>query len=731
MNQKTLAAGLAGCLLFSSTIPVLAQEAAPSPDSAWRPTNGQSPEGSFTKADQIILNQVATQGRLEELCRNIALSGTINAGFPSSDGGFSLGFIRRLVTLPSVENPQNLELYQVDEYTPGISLTPSFDLASRTDAELGLGIGASFNLDSTVVRPRAFFKNCQEVAQLLKVTDVKLVLPLDMLKHGTKLTQDEFVAEMTPRIAAMEDGELWSLSGVTTISAAPAIGVTTGHISAGVSIGGTQNGGAVMIVHKISKTHTRFSLRVSHLHVFNASGTVADVPIINVFNPSGAITLKNELEKVFDSAVVGRLVSYLTASMTVLQQVGKQSNQEFLLVYDLDTSDPAQATELAEMMQSDFLELLRKAASMATLRATQKATLENFSNLTAEHAAVFDRVASLVQTNVGQIDSNHSVTLSFPVFGVHTRTASASKDAVVTVDASSPAGPIQRELHLATADRPINDVGTSIPVVDKNITSNTSDTKYTGFYFADDGKLQVVYSHIDSFQRRSARSVQATLDEFRDLLSITGSRGVPAADGNPARYQIDLPAHEGHTIKSGSLSFTMNINAAGVDKAFHASADEIRRAAERVFPIPVATNDDGRPQNDTNKRVVESIVKVLVEGRDQSPAQRNEALRDLMVEDGNHGAFTDFFRSFGQFMPFVSTPSDFAYESTMKVLLQLADPQDVSANLSYKIDTGIKHEKNQPINISVNQNDANTDLIDAGHANRVRTVQPRYMDVNQ
>lgn len=732
MKQRYLAVGLAGSLILGSTMPSWAQVAGPDlpADSKWQKTSGHSPEGNFSKADQIVFNQQATQDRLEQFCRNISLSGNLSQSFPSADGNVSLGVTRRLVTLPSVESPQDLELYQVDEYTPGVGLTPAIALAQRAEATLGLGVGLSFALDSTVVRPRSFFKNCAEIKDLLNIKDVKLVLPLSLLKHPSK---EKFIAEMTPRISAMEDGELWSLSGVTTLSAAPTASFTTGHISAGVSIGATQTGGATMIVHRLSRTHTRFSLRVSHLHVFNASGVVADVPIITIFNPAGALTLKNELEKVFDSAVVGNLITYFTASFSALQQVGSQSTQQYLIAFDLDTSDPAQAAELAEMMQYDFLELLKKAVSMATLQATQKATLANFDSLTAKHEAVVERAAAVVQTDVGLIDGNHSVTLKLPILGSHNRSSSSSKDEVVTVGSNWADGPASRELHLATADRPKTDTGFSVPVINKTVFSDTSDTKYTGFYFTDTGKLQVVFAHMDAFQRRSAGAVQDTLNEFRDMLTMTGSRGDPASDAPRDQYQITLPQH-GHTIKSGTLAFTMSISPEGIDKAFHASAEEIQRAALRVFPVPVAQNRRGDDGGSSNERSFAArVTAVLVAGRDQTPAERNKALRDLMAESGNSNVVADSLGTFFSFLPLPKS-SDLAYEGTMKVILQLADPQDVSANLAMKLDTGVKLPKgvkNNGVNISVNQNAANTDLVDAGLVNRERTAPPKYMDINQ
>jgi len=732
--QRCLALGLAGSLI-AGAVPSRAQVAGVTlpEDSRWQPTQGHSAESNFSRADQIVFNQVATQGRLEQLCRNISLSGNVNQAFPSSEGGFSLGVLRRLITLPSVENPQNLELYQVDEYSPGISLTPSLELVSRADAALGLGVGASFTLDSTVVRPRAFYKNCAELKDLLNVKDIKLVLPPSLLKHPTKLNKEEFVSVMAPRIAAMEDGELWSLSGVTTISAAPSASFTTGHISAGVSIGGTQNGNAVIMVHRLSATRTRFSLRVSHLHVFNAQGTVADVPIITLFNPGGAFTVKNELEKVFDSAVAGNLVNYFTASFSALQQVGRQSTQQYLIAFDLDTSDPAQAAELAEMLQSDLIALLQKAAAMATLRATHKANLAHFEALTQKHEQVFDRAASVVQTDIGRIDDNHSVTLKLPILGSHNRAASASQDDVVTVGSNWAEGPAARELHLASADRPKNDQGFSIPVINKTVVSHTTDTKYTGFYFADDGRLRVVLTHQDAFQRRSASAVQGTLDEFRDMLAVTGSRGDPAADGSRAAYQVDLPVQSGR-IKSGSLAFTMSLSPEGLEKAFNASEEEIKRSALRVFPL---TPRQGGPRSEQGPESYDSsfaakIVNVIVQGRGQTSAQRNAALRDLMADSGNSGVVADSLGSFFSFLPFPSG-RDFAYEGTMKVLLQLMDPQDVSANLSMNLNTGAKlpkGTKNPGINISVNQS-SDRDLIDAGLANRERTVPPKYMDINQ
>ena len=736
MIQRCLAIGLAGSLILGTTTPVLAQTVRldlPA-DSKWQPTQGHSAEGNFSKADQIVFNQQATQGRLEQMCRNLSLSGSLSQSFPSSDGAFSLGVLRRLVTLPSVESPQDLELYQVDEYSPGISLTPALELAQRADMALGLGIGASFTLDSTVVRPRSFFKDCAEIKTLLNVADIKLVLPPSLLRHPTRLNKDEFVKVMAPRISSMEDGELWSLSGVTTISAAPSASFTTGHISAGVSIGGTQNGNAVMIVHRLSKTHTRFSLRVSHLHVFNAQGTVADVPIITIFNPGGALTLKNELEKVFDGAVVGNLINYFTASFTVLKQIGDQKTQQYLIAFDLDTSDPAQVAELAEMMQSDLLTLLQKAAAMATLRATQKANLANFEQLTEKHEKVFDRAAAVVQTDIGRIDQNHSVTLKLPILGSHNRSSNASKDDVVTVGSNWADGPATRELHLASAERPKTDTGLSIPVINKTIVSNASDTKYTGFYFTDNGKLQAVFTHMDAFQRRSAGAVQGTLNEFRDMLAMTGSRGDPASDGDRAQYQVDLPVQSGH-IKSGSLAFTMSLSPEGIDKAFHASAEEIQRAALRVFPVPP---QQGGPRSTPGASsyaasFAAKITATLVQGRDATPAQQNAALRDLMVESGNSNVVADSLGSFFSFLPLPS-PRDVAYEGTMKVLLQLMDPQDVSANLALNVDTGVKLPKgvkNRGVNISVNQSVANTDLVDAGLVNRERTLPPKYMDINQ
>lgn len=715
MKNKYLAVCIAGSLTLCSTIPAWAQVSAPVlPDeSKWQKTEGHSPEGNFSKADQIIFNQTATQGRLEQLCHNLQLTGNVRTSLPSSDGNVSLGVLRRFVTLPNVDRPQDLDLYQVDEYTPGASLTPTIDFVKRNEDFLGLGIGYSFSLDSTVVRPRRKYKNCGEIKELLDLKDVKVVLPPSLIVHPSK---EKFVETMLPRIAAMEDGELWSLSGVTTINAAPEISATAGHLSAGVSIGGAQNGNAIMIVHRLSKTRTRFSLRVSHLRVFNASGTVALIPIINIFNPTGALSLKNELSKAFDSSVAGNLVTYLTASFSVLQQVGDQATQEYLIAFDLDTSDPAQATELAEMMQSDLMELLHKAAAMATLRVTPKANLENFEKLTERHTAMLERAASIVQTDIGNIDRNHSVTLKLPVLGSHNRSATLSTDDVVTVASDGPSGPSSRELHLATADRPKTDTGFSIPVINKTVISHTSDTKYTGFYFADNGKLQLVFAHMDAFQQRSAGAVQATLNEFRDMLSMTGSRGDPAADGKPAQYQVDIQ-NKGH-IKSGSLAFTLSIGPDGVEKAFHASAEDIQKSVQRALPLP------------GEQSLAAKITAVLVQGRDAGPAERNLALRNLFAKNGNNNVVGDSIGTFFSFLP-LPKGSDLAYEGTMKVILQLVDPKDVSANLAMKLSSAAKHEKNPDVNISVNQNSKNTDLIDAGLANRERTLPPKYMDINQ
>ena len=536
---------------------------------------------------------------------------------------------------------------------------------------------------------------------------------------------------MAPRIAAMEDGELWSLSGVTVISAAPDVAATVGHISAGVSIGGTQNGNATLIVHRLARNHANFSLRVSHLHVFNAQGVVADIPIINLFNPSGAVTVTNVLEKVFNSAVAGQLVNYFTARFSVLRQIGGQSTQQYLISFDMDPSDPAQAAEMARMMHYDFIKLLEKTVSMATLRATEKSNLQHFQELTAEHQETFERMAALLQTDIGRVDQNHSVTLKLPVLGSTGRAANAVKNEVLTVTAANGAtGQPSRELHLSAADRSLTDTGFSIPIINKTIASGNTDTKFTSFYFADDGKLQVIYTHQDAFQRRYARGVQEKLNDFRDLLAMAGSRGDPDADADRSKFQIELPEKGHDVLKSGSLAFTLSISPEGLEKAYQASADEIKKSVLRVFPIP--SND--RQSNEPGPTAAR-IISALLQGRDQTPEQRSKALREIVADNGNSNVFFDSIGTVWSFLPIqkaiqqvtADDTHDIAYAGVMKVLLQLADPKDVSANLAISMNGA----KGTRTNISVNQNDANADLLDAGFANRVRTVQPQFMDVNK
>jgi hypothetical protein len=288
-----------------------------------------------------------------------------------------------------------------------------------------------------------------------------------------------------------------------------------------------------------------------------------------------------------------------------------------------------------------------------------------------------------------------------------------------------------RELHLATADRPKNEQGLSIPIISKTIVSDNSDTKYTGFYFRDNGQLQVVFTYLDSFQRRGVGEVQDTLNSFTKLLSVAGSQGDPSKDAKKGTFQINLPEKRSKDYKSGSIAFSVNITADGVDKIFHASADEIQKSALRFFPA--------------NKVLASEITAVLTQDRDASPAKRNDALRDLIAKSGNSNIVADSVRTALSFIPVAraqelltsSTNPDVSYLKMMEVLASLAGPTeskggptDISANLALTIDKGIKHSTNAKANISVNEDQGNTDLLMAGLANRERTIQPQFMDIN-
>ncbi len=140
------------------------------------------------------------------------------------------------------------------------------------------------------------------------------------------------------------------------------------------------------------------------------------------------------------------------------------------------------------------------------------------------------------------------------------------------------------------------------------------------------------------------------------------------------------------------------------------SLDYSRREAERALGY-----DDWRDEGSRNALAQLSylaaqaadIIRDIAAAKDAAtPQERADRFRDLMAGDGRSGL---------------------AYEDILKVMVQLVDPADVSAEFFLRVEKRIKGEKDVATRLLLNPNAGDGAMIGEASRDRARFAEPSIL----
>ena len=674
------------------------------------------PGGYFTNPERAQLNVVMQKGQLSQICRGLQIS--IHPWISNSNfGGVQPQVERSLQLLP------DNRLALVDEEGLDVNLAHWFQVARIGKAAFGVTLQAGLQGTSMVVRPTPTQDSCDELKRLVKLTDVKTVLPFK-----------------ASRLSAMEVGELWKMPFVLTISHAESLTLPAAAAAVAaqpitdysISFGVGQTGSAIMTVYRLSQDQVRFRLRIDHARIKTAQGQIIEtVPALQLFNPQGLI--KTEI----NNLAVSELQQYLTADLSILAQ--KTQGQQMLVEFILDPNNRQQMENLARVMHGDIHELILMAKRVTTLHSTQAAAMDDYGGLVKRQEDGLDSSYNYDSSDLYK-NKQKAFGLILPFLANWSDSWTRSLDHIVRY------GPQGGQFILYSADRAKNAGYFNIPIKGEMIKRNVDSSVQAFVYKPKTGaetEPEAVYIQQEGFLHRSASSVRGTLREVNDLMETAGAKGdgVPdpslAVPYDKALSQLgkDAPS-EYHT---GTLTFALvfspkalagilSADAAAVVKSYVATLDGVKKQAMEWLLEHGTIGADGRISfnhfqfnnewddyltvgqgHRTSSEVIQpfcaaarEIVKDIAGVRAQSsPEARAAAFRDILSGHDKSGL---------------------AYRDIVRVLVQLVNPMDLAGNLVMNLDAG-GHQKLQTQFVLKKGRPADPVLQEAGQA-KARYILP-------
>ncbi|PIP82016.1 MAG: hypothetical protein CO113_00495 [Elusimicrobia bacterium CG_4_9_14_3_um_filter_62_55] len=629
----------------------------------------------------------------------------------------------------------------VDRAKIELSLTHSEKLLDIVDhVPVSLRLGARWWGESIVVRPLAGKKSCDELGTLLKVWDFKTILPAK-----------------TERVQQMAVGEVWKMPIYLRMGFGAGVGYANEDMPVSIEFGRDKEGSATVSLYRMSEDKLRFRIRLEQAKILTKGGSVVHyVPAVAFGLPSVEIFLVKQLVGLIDRQIARELNQY-TAVQLGLTHENRDGNR-LLLEFILDPRDDRQMEQLMQVLRGDLhtLSVLRRMVSNSVkiLRDDRNAR-EKLDDISRKYGETVGRDPSFAGLDEYERDTgNFRFVLPFLVD--HRSHDGVEKDRYVIADDEGTEVRVHR----------VNDGGETawfdIPFLGQWVKHNEQKTAQV-FTFKDATGAQsepvAVYVHQEGFLRKGAPTARGMVEKADEVMKYAGVAGA----GTNARTRLPVedlfpkgslynerrgPRSNGKGFentrtakgyKRGVMTFSLAFGAKAVRDVVFAPADTVLKAYantlsgqdQRIMMELIRQGQigpDSKLRYNTNK-VVRAVGGSVFGKGGQNDRQdvywvaqkASDILRDLAkvraANDPDERA-----RLFAKVLG-GEAKSDLAYDSILKVFVQLVDPMDLSAEFYVRVDKKQKGEKDVDRRFAYNREMDDAELV-AGMSRTRRRFEP-------
>lgn len=703
-------------------------------DKAWSEDGLKTPVPSTTTPSTELTNfwDNLSDGGMNSLCKNAEIK--LNKDFTLADvAGLAGGLRRRLKPLPSKK------LALLDEIQLRLSASFGTEVLNVPNVgALNVSVGASLEGRSVVVRPLESSKYCKELSTLIKLYEVKTVLPV------------------TPkRINNMEAGEIWKMPVIVHYGISGGIGANISEaVTISIGAGYGKDKKPVISLYKPDENNLRLRLRIDHVTVksVGASAGTVEIPTGDI----GLISGENLISKVVNKEIAKEINKMIAVKLAYSHV--RTSGQKLLLEFRIDANNPGQVEKLAGVLRGN-LDNIRELIKLGL-------KFDNFSEEASGQEGVdeINELAAATGQGIGAestfAGSDHyaghsdNFNINIPIIHNHQNSWSSSYHRYQSLNNEGGTVHVQQRTRVSNGDT-IN-----IPFVGTVIKYNSQKHIYVVNGEAAGGKVTrpvMLYQKYEGFQRQSDSTARRMIDNANDVLKYAGMKGNGVNTGNtlpsssifpplpPGEHDSNNPADmqmdPAKTYRSAVMSFKLVFAEKAVQDIIFAPAGLILKSFMNVMretesgiigKIMDLFTINEKGVVDYDNRAVEK--RLGVHPTDYGSGDRNnplEIVRTLacratnfivkLVSVRNESGW----KARSERLAKVAATGDMKYDDFLKVVVQMADVKDISSQLYVHTDKRVKGEEdvNQTYDM-FNNRDNNFDSTIA----EVNQMRERFAD---
>ena len=587
----------------------------------------------------------------------------------------------------------------------------------------GLGVSITGLLEgkSQVVRPLESDRYCKELDTLVKLYQIKTVLP-------TK----------AKRIVEMKNGEIWKLPIILRLGFGASLGTTINEVlNVSISAGKTKESKPSVTLYRMDDNNLRLRLRLDRLEVRSVGVSAAsiEIPMADI----GLINAENKLAEL------------------VNKRWAKEINK-YVLEFVLNPNNPEQMANLEKFLSGDF-GIIKRFIEMGLRFNNFSETDEGASGL-GEIEGVADQAGDSIGSGSTFAGSNiyhgHSDNLHVQIPIVHTHDTSWAS----SYNRYQSLAKEGETMHVQQRTRVSNGSSLNITFVGKVMKYDSQKNVYVINKEDTDGKTTrpvMMYQQYEGFVKQGDGTARHMLEKANSVLRYVGVNGNGTDSENvlpiegifppmPVNPDADPYVNDSKTYKSAVMSFKLLINERGVQDIIFAPAQAIMKAYMNVMREVEAAiidkvmdlftiNKEGKVDYDykaVGKRLGVNPTDTYENGTNPLEIVRTlaytatQVIRDIVSVRNADG-----WKAQSEQLAKVSagaSKSNLKYEDFLKVVVQLVKPGDVSAEVYVHTDKRVKGEADVTQNYQFfNNRDNNFDNTLA----EVTQIRERFTDPSE
>ncbi|MBI4802978.1 MAG: hypothetical protein HY796_10690 [Elusimicrobia bacterium] len=640
-------------------------------------------------------------GALDSLCKKAEIK--LNKDFKLVEViGIDGGLKRRLKAFP------DKRLALLDEINLKLSVSFGTEVLQVPNVgSLNIGISGGVEGKSVVVRPLDSTRYCKELDTLIKLYEVKTVLPVT-----------------AKRINKMEKGEIWKLPVTVHYSISAGIGTMISEVvNVSIGAGYTRAKKPSVSLYKMDENNLRLRLRLDYVKVksVGVSANTVEVPVGDIGLISGenliATTVNRELAKEINKMIAFKLA--YSHAMT--------SGQKLLLEFYLDPNNAEQVDRLAEFLQGDF-NTIRKFIAMGlkfntfSEEASGQAGVGEIEELADQAGSELNATSTFAGSDHYNGNSNN-FNINIPVIHNHQNSWASSYHRYQSLNNDG------ATIHVRQRTRVSNGDTINIPLIGTVVKYNSQQHIYAVNKEAAGGEVSrpvLLYQKYEGFLRQGDSTARGMIDDANNVLKYAGRQGngVDMSNTLPsAAIFPPLPPQEYtnqnndymqsdpvKTYKAAVMSFKLVFAQTAVQDIIFAPAQLIMKSFMNVMRETEAAIIDKVMDLFTinEKGKVDYDYKAVIKRLDVSPFPDNnnngqptplDIVRNLAY------AATKFIerivsvrdesdlKAQSERLAKVASSGEMKYEDFLKVVIQMVDVKDISSEIYIHTDKRVKDEE--------------------------------------